>query len=148
MDFEQILPFILLLIIWGAGRILNRMGKSNQKKQAPAERKQILVKILRQLATLKEKGSNEEFDEYFPPPSPPPVKEHEKKSLIETTKDSLQQEPPITGRQKVSVSPPIGVAKPRHTSFCKKPLATMDRHKLQNAVIWAEILAPPVALRD
>ena len=56
MDFEKTVPFILLLIMWGAGRILNRTGKSNQKKQAPADKKPILVKILQQLAAIKEKS--------------------------------------------------------------------------------------------
>ena len=147
MDFEKILPFILLLIMWGAGRILNRMGKSNQKEQAPAERKPVLVKILQQLAALKENGTHEEFDEYYQPPSPPPAEKHEKESLIETAKDSLPQETVITGRAKVSV-PPTGVAEPRPTILCKKSMAMMNRRKLQNAVIWAEILAPPLALRD
>ena len=148
MNFEGLLPFILLFIIWGAGRILRKMGKTDQKKQAPADQKPVLVKILQQLAAFKEKGNDEEFNEYFQPPSPPRADLHKKESLIEKTKDSLQQEPAITGRETVSVSPPTGVAKPRPTILRRKPMAMMSRRKLQNAVIWSEILAPPVALRD
>ncbi|MFC1843978.1 hypothetical protein ACFLZ5_04235 [Thermodesulfobacteriota bacterium] len=149
MTFEGLLPFILLFIMWGASQILLKMGKTGQKKQAPTDKKPGFLKMLQEhLADLEEQGKDEEFDEYFQPPSQPPEEELKKESLIETTKDSLPQEPPITDRKKVSVSPPIGAAKPRHTSLCKKPLATMNRHKLKNAVIWAEILAPPVALRD
>jgi hypothetical protein len=160
MTFEGLLPFILLFIMWGASQILLKMGKAGQKKQAPADKKPGFLKMLqRHLADLEEQGKDEEFDEHFQPSSQSPAEEVEKESLIETKKDSLPQESPITGGKKVSVSPPIGAAavsvspligaaKPRHTSLRKKPLATMNRHKLKNAVIWAEILAPPVALRD
>ena len=150
MTFEGLLPFILLFIMWGASQILLKMHKTGQKKQAPTDKKPGFLKMLQEhLTDLEEQGKDEEFDEYFQPPSQSPAEELEKESLIETTKDPLPQEPPITGRKKVSVSPPIGAAtKPRHTGLCKKPLATMNRHKLKNAVIWSEILAPPVALRD
>jgi hypothetical protein len=149
MTFEGLLPFILLFIMWGASQILLKMRRSGQKKQAPADKKPGFLKMLQgHLADLEEQGKVEEFDEYFQPSSQSPAEELEKESLVETTKDSLPQEPPITGRKRVSVSFPIGAAKPRHTSLCKKPLTTMNRHKLKNAVIWAEILAPPVALRD
>jgi len=152
MTFEGLLPFLLLLILWGASRILLKMAKTDQKKQAPVDQKPGLLKMLQQhLADLEEKGKDEEIndlDEYFQPPSQPRAAEHEEESLIEIAKDSLQQEPAINARETVSVSPPTGIAKPRPTILRKKPLAMMNRRKLQNAVIWAEILAPPVALRD
>lgn len=149
MTFEGLLPFILLFIMWGASQILLKMRKTGQKKQAPTDKKPGFLKMLQEhLTDLEEQGKDEEFDEYFQPLSQSPAEEFEKESLIETTKDPLPQEPPITGRKKVSVSPPIWATKPRHTRLCKKPLATMNRHKLKNAVIWSEILAPPVALRD
>ncbi len=148
MDFERLFPLIIIMIIWGASKALRKIAKTDQEKQAPAHQKPILVKILQQLAAFKEKGNDEEFNEYFQPPSPPRADLHKKESLIEKTKDSLQQEPAITGRETVSVSPPTGVAKPRPTILRRKPMAMMSRRKLQNAVIWAEILAPPVALRD
>ena len=148
MDFEKIVPFILLLIMWGAGKILNRMGKSNQKKQAPADKKPVLVKILQQLATIKEKSMDGEFNEYSHPPFQLMEDEQKSESLIDIAKESLLQEAVITDEKTVSVSPPIGAAKARPTTLCKKPLVMMNRSKLRNAVIWAEILAPPVALRD
>ena len=152
MTLEGILPFILLLIMWGASQILLKMSKTGQKKQAPAAQKPGFFKVLQQqLADLEENGEDEEFvdlDEYFQPPSQPRADEHEKKSLIDIAQESLQQEPTITGKETVSVSPPTVVAKPRPTILQKKPKAMTNRRKLQNAVIWAEILAPPVALRD
>ena len=148
MDFEKTVPFILLLIIWGAGRILNRTGKAGQKKQAPANRKPVLVKILQQLAAFKEKSMDGEFNEYSHPPFQPMEDEQESESLIDIAQESMLQEAVITDEKTVSVSPQVGAAKARPTTLCKKPLAMMNRSKLQNAVIWAEILAPPVALRD
>jgi hypothetical protein len=151
MDFEKILPFILLLIMWGAGRILNRMGKSNQNKKAPADRKPFLVKILQQLATLKEKdkyAESNDLDEYVQTISQPEIDEDEEEFLANMEEVSQQQEPAIIGKETVPVSPPNVVIKPRAAILRKKPLAMMNRRKLQNAVIWAEILAPPVALRD
>ena len=152
MTFEGLLPFILLLIMWGASQILLKKAKTKQKEQATADQKPGFFKIMQQqLAALEEKGMDEEFvesDEYTQSPSPPRADEQEKESLIDIAKDSLQQEPSITGRETVSVSPPTGVTKPRPTILRRKPMAMMNRRKLQNAVIWAEILAPPVALRD
>ena len=148
MDFEKIIPFILLLIMWGAGKILNRTGKAGQKKQAPTDKKPILVKILQQLATIKQKNMEEEFNEYSHLPYQPMEDEQESESLVDITEESLLQEAVITDEKTVSVSPPIGPAKAQPTTLCKKPLVMMNRSKLRNAVIWAEILAPPVALRD
>ena len=148
MDFEKILPFIMLLIFWGASSILRKMGRTEQKKQAPSQQKSVLVKILQQLAAFREKSNDEEFDEYFQPPSQVRVVEHEKESLIEISQDSLQQKPAVPQRETISASPPTGVTKPLPTILRRKPMAMMNRRKLQNAVIWAEILAPPVALRD
>ncbi len=147
MTFEGLLPFILLLIMWGASQILLKKAKTKQKEQATADQKPGFFKIMQQqLAALEEKGMDEEFvesDEYIQSPSPPRADEQEKESLIDITKDSLQQETTITGEKTVSVSPPTGA-----TILHRKPKAMTNRRKLQNAVIWAEILAPPVALRD
>jgi len=152
MTFEGLLPFILLFVMWGASRILLKMAKTNQKKQATADQKPGFLKILQQhLADLEEKGINEEIndlDEYFQPPSKLRADELEKESQVEIEDISLQQEPGITDWETVSGSTPARVAKPRPTILRKKPLAMMNRRKLQNAVIWAEILASPVALRD
>jgi len=152
MTFEGLLPFILLFVMWGASRILLKMAKTNQKEQATAQKPGFLKMLQKHLATLEEQGKDEEnidSEEYFQPPSQLQADELEKESQVEIEDISLQQEPPRTDRETVSVSLPTRVvAKPRPTILRKKPLAMMHRRKLQNAVIWAEILAPPVALRD
>ena len=152
MTFEGLLPFILLFIMWGASRILLKMGKTNQKKQAPADQKPGFLKMLQEhLANLEEKDKDAEsndLDEYFQTISQPEIDEDEEEFLANIEEVSQQQEPPITGKETVPVSPPNVVIKPRAAILRKKPLAMMNRRKLQNAIIWAEILAPPVALRD
>jgi len=152
MTFEGLLPFILLFIMWGASRILLKMGKTNQKKQAPADQKPGFLKMLQEhLANLEEKDKDAEsndLDEYFQTISQLEINEDEEEFLANMKEVSQQQEPPITGKETVPVSPPNVVLKPRAAILQKKPLAMMNRRKLQNAVIWAEILAPPVALRD
>lgn len=152
MTFEGLLPFILLFIMWGASRILLKMGKTNQKKQAPADQKSGFLKMLQEhLANLEEKDKDAEsndLDEYFQTISQLEIDEDEEEFLANMEEVSQQQEPPITGKETVPVSPPNVVIKPRAAILRKKPLAMMNRRKLQNAVIWAEILAPPVALRD
>ena len=152
MTFEGLLPFILLFVMWGASRILLKMTKTNQTKQATTDQKPGLLNMLQQhLADLEEKGKDEEIiglDEYFQPPHKARFDELDKETLIELAEESLQPELATTGRETVSVSPPTGVAKPRPTILLKKPREITSRRKLQNAIIWAEILAPPVALRD
>lgn len=152
MTFEGLLPFILLFIMWGASRILLKMGKTNQKKQAPADQKPGFLKMLQEhLANLEEKDKDAEsndLDEYFQTISQLEINEDEEEFLANMEEVSQQQEPPITGKETVPISPPNVVIKPRAAILRKKPLAMMNRRKLQNAVIWAEILAPPVALRD
>ena len=152
MTFEGLLPFILLLIMWGASRILLRKGGTGHKKQAPADQKPGFLKMLQEhLANLEEKDKDAEsndLDEYFQTISQPEIDEDEEEFLANMEEVSQQQEPPITGKETVPVSPPNVVIKPRAAILRKKPLAMMNRRKLQNAVIWAEILAPPVALRD
>jgi hypothetical protein len=149
MTFEGLLPFILLLIMWGASQILLKMAKTKQKGQAAADQKPGFFKILQQqLADLEEESNDEELEEYSQPPFQPPAEEYEMESLAKKEENSLQQESFISGRETVAVSLPIRVTKPRSVILRKKPLTMMNRRKLQNAVIWAEILAPPVALRN
>jgi hypothetical protein len=152
MTFEGLLPFILLFIMWGASRILLKMGKTNQKKQAPADQKPGVLRMLQEhLANLEEKDKDAEsndLDEYFQTISQLEIDEDEEEFLANMEKVSRQQEPPITGKETVPVSSPNVVIKPRAAILRKKPRAMMNRRKLQNAVIWADILAPPLALRD
>jgi len=152
MTFEGLLPFILLFVMWGASRILLKMGRADQKKQDPADQKPGFFKLLQQhLADLEEKGKKEEInghDEYFQTHHQAQYAELETETLIESAEKSLPQESATPPSKPVSVHAPTGFTKPRPTILQEKPGAIIDRRKLQNAVIWAEILAPPMALRD
>ena len=151
MDFEKLFPLIIIMIFWGVSNALRRISKASQKDQTAADQKPGLLKVLLQnLAAMEEANQGEEvqnLNEYLQPPSQPLVHEHEKESLIERAEESLQQEAAIRGRETISTSPPAGATKPQPIIIRKKPRMT-NRRKLQNAVVWAEILAPPIALRD
>lgn len=152
MDLERLFPLIIIMIFWGVSNALRRISKASQKDQAPADQKPGLFKVLLQnLAAMEEANQGEEIrdlNEYLQPPSQPRANEHQKESLIEIAEHSLQQEPAISSRERetISAAPPAATTKPR-PSILRRPSMT-NRRKLQNAVVWAEILAPPVALRD
>jgi hypothetical protein len=148
MTFEGLLPFILLFIVWGASRILLKMAKTRQKEKAPGDQKPGFFKMLeKNLANLEGMGIEEEhndLDEYFQATSQPGSAESEEELLPGLEEDSLEQEPAVTGGEPPLFSPPA-----KAVTRQKKPAAMMPRRrKLQHAVIWAEILAPPLALRD
>lgn len=151
MDLERLFPLIIIMIFWGVSNALRRISKASQKDQAPTDQKPGLFKVLLQnLAAMEEANQDKEvrdLNEYLQPLSQPRAKEHEKESLIEIAEESLQQEAAIRGRETVSASSPAGATKPQPIIIRKKPSMT-NRRKLQNAVVWAEILAPPVAMRD
>jgi hypothetical protein len=138
MDLERIFTLIVILIIWVVSNAVRKIAKPDQKDQAPGAQKPGLFEILRQnLAALEERSQGEEsiaLDEYFQP-------HHKQESLIEMAEDAMQQ------RETVPAPAPPEAVKPQATVIQKKPGMT-KRRKLQNAIIWAEILAPPVALRD
>ena len=151
MDFDRIFPLIIVMTIWGLSQVLGKFARKGQDPPGPDAQKTGLFNMLQNnLAALEEKSKAEEaldLDEYFQPPSQSRVDLQKMESLIERAEDALPQETAITGRETLSASPPAGVIKPRAAVLRIKPQRT-KRRKLQNAVVWAEILAKPVALRD
>ncbi len=144
MDLERIFTLIVIVIIWVVSNAVRKIAKPEQKEdQAPAAQKPGFFEILRQnLADLEERSQGEEsiaLDEYFQPQSQ--NDEHKQESLIEMAENAMEQ------RETVPPSAPPEAVKPQAAVIQKKPGMT-KRRKLQNAIIWAEILAPPVALRD
>ena len=154
MDFEKLLTFIVIILIWGGSSILGKIGKALQKKQPTGGQQPGFFQILQQnLAALKETDQGEEvleFDEYFQPAPQPLANQRKNESLIERAEESLPQEPSTTSRATASDSTTAGKAKPPRPNIIRKGpcVSGINRRKLQNAVIWAEILAPPVALRE
>lgn len=138
MDLDRIFTLVVILIIWVASNAIRKIARPEQKKQAPAAQKPGLFQILQQnLAALEEKSQGEasiSLDEYLQPQTAPP------ESLIEKAESAMAQteKPPPA---------PAKAVKAEAAIIQKKPAMT-KRRQLQNAIIWAEILAPPVALRD
>lgn len=145
MDFERIITLILIMIIWVVSNAIRKKANPAPKDQAPGEKPSGFFEIIQQnLAPLEERsrgGETIDMDEYLQPKSQ--TDEHGQESLIEMAEDAMQQ------RETVPTPAPPEVIKPQATILPKKPGATVtNRRKLQNTIIWAEILAPPVALRD
>lgn len=149
MDLERIFPLVIIAIIWLVSNAIRKISQADQNKPAPAGQKTGLFEILRQnLAALEEKAQGGEalaLDEYVQPPPKVKTVEHIPQTLIES-EAALPPALTRTGRKKVPVAPLATISRP--ASHRKKSLNRMNRRKLQNAVIWSEILAPPIALRD
>ncbi len=139
MDLDRIFTLVVIIIIWVASNAIRKIARPEQKDRGPGAQKPGLFKILQQnLAALEERSQAEKsiaLDEFLQPQTDA----HE--SLIERAEDAMQQ------REKVAPAAQPKAVKPQATIIQKKPART-KRRKLQDAIIWAEILAPPVALRD
>ncbi|MBU0484700.1 MAG: hypothetical protein KKB30_09325 [Proteobacteria bacterium] len=128
MDFDKLFPIIIIMIIWGINAAIRKSPKDDQVEPSPAGQIPSLLKVLREgIAVQEEKKQRAKvinLDEYIKPVSAVKQPEMEKKSEL------------LVARVESSaVLESIKIRKGR-------------RRKLQNAVVWAEILAPPVAFRD
>ena len=145
MDFDRIFPFIIMAI-WLANVIRKLFKAEDPEKAAPADQKPGLMKSLMQnLAALEERGKQGEdldISNHFQPAPEPRSDKPEKKSIIEMAEGSQQQESTISRETPPTSTPAVP------STIRKKSIANVGRRKLQNAVIWAEILAPPLALRE
>jgi hypothetical protein len=154
MDFEKITTLVIVMIIWGISNTIRKAAQANQKAPAATGQKPGFREILRQgLSALQETGPSGQalnLNEFIQPPLEPQPPQAKRGPQIARAAVAPEQEPAITGRAKSSAPPPAGTAgKPRPSTARKKlGFAGMDRRELQNAVLWAEILAPPIALRD
>ena len=150
MDFDLIFPFIIM-VIWLVGVFRKLFKAEDAEKTAAADQKPGLMKSLMQnLAALEERGKQGEaldISNHFQPAPEPRSDAHEKESIIEMAESSQQQESTIS-RETPPISPPAVLTKSRASTIRKKSMPIVGRRKLRNAVIWAEILAPPLALRE
>ena len=152
MDFDSIFP-IIILIIWGIGAVMRNLPRKDQEDSAPVEQSPGLFKILqRGLAALEEKSRVDQrldLDGHLQPVDvAEPAKPVQRKlSLIDRAERDRDGAPaPIDISEKVDYRSPSPDTVSREAK--PGPVARIDRRKLRNAVVWAEILAPPVALRD
>ncbi len=151
MDFDRIFPLIIIMIVWGIGAVMRNLPKKDQQGPAPAKQPPGLFKILQQgLAALEEKSrTDQRLDldgDLQPVAVAEPAKPVQRKlSLIDRAERAAAPES-IDISEKVDYRSPSPDTASREPRSAPPPRA--GRRKLRNAVIWAEILAPPVALRD
>ncbi len=142
MDFDNILP-IIILVIYILSIFRKKKAPENDKPaEKPSGAQKWLENIIGQLggeieSTKPKPGpapptvvweKNEDMDLPPPVPEPPIIKEKELKQAVPEKKEAPKEEKHIKKRQ------PMGAA--------------LSRTKLQEKIVWAEILAPPIALRE
>ena len=140
MDLDRIITLVVVIIIWLVSNGIRKVAKPEPQGQELVAKQPGFFQILQQnLAALEERSRGEDdiaLDEYLQPaPQPEP------ESLIDLAEKSMVVE------ESVSPSAPLETVTPRGGIIQKKP-GRSKRSKLQRAIIWSEILAPPVALRD
>lgn len=142
MDFERLIPLLVIYIVW---RIISKPRKKapQQQKTAPAEGRGI--KILRQV--LSGEPDQEELEAI--------IKERAG-TAAGLPAEEITAATPIPSalpRQKVVQEAEPAIALPKRSGSKEKRLkvvcgAGFTRRTLKNAVIWSELLAKPLALRD
>jgi hypothetical protein len=153
MDFDRLPLAIIIIIFWLISNTIRKLTQPTPKGPASADQKSGLFKMLQQhLAALEEKGEKAviNLDAHFQPAAQPrALIAPSQKSLIDMAEGSRPQDSVETTRKTFASPPPVIIVKPKPALLPRKPGMTgTNRHKLQNAVIWAEILAPPVAMRE
>ncbi len=163
MDFDEIFPWIIMLVLWFVFSRLRQKAESEKKPpkvasgRPPASKADVSVSIggivkqmlLGGIELPKTKGeergaapapADQEYTEevLLPEPDLLPAEKPE----IETTAAliSVYEQPSPAGMTDGPVRPP----EHRFPSSTGKP----SRRKLREAVIWSEILAAPVGLRQ
>ncbi|MFO7605111.1 MAG: hypothetical protein R6W72_02240 [Desulfurivibrionaceae bacterium] len=142
MDLEQLITLIIVLIIWGVSNIYQKVAKTDPQNRRSAGRTPgFLETVHKKLAELADTAGHDrkalKVDEYLQP-------------SIESKFRSVDAPAAYRGpewREKDGKGPPVPSATPAEPS---RPQLTLNptRQNLRNGVIWSEILAPPVALRD
>jgi len=156
MEFEKILPFIILGVY-----LLSLFGKKKKpRKEAPKQETYSLKNIIQGIAKqLKDQvdsvgRSFEQSDQKQqkivtrdePEIKPTEIVGEKKEGIDSPPLDTLLEEEEEGGAEKVlsEKSEAESVAKKAKRKICNTRLP----ENLQRAVIWYEILAPPIALRD
>ncbi len=139
MDIERIAPIIIFVIIWGVSSAIRKSPKENagaDKSRVPGAG---LMDILqRRIQTALEEVDEDELvelDSYFEPTVDDPAFPQAK---IDVSAPRRQK---AKGSPETVLSDELG----GEMESCDMPQMQVD---LKKAIIWAEILAPPVGMRD
>jgi len=164
MELQDILFFLIFVGYW----VFSLLFKKVKKEEKATEKKGFTLRVLEFINTLKEASEKEQnyvesqTSVQTPSDIPPPTarsvteKEHAPHTIInQATKEhrALSVKALDIGKQ-----PPV--VKEYHKKIVDKPKSSLvtpgkkgveekfPKQKMRDAIIWSEILGPPVALRD
>jgi len=146
MDLERLIPLLVIYVIW---RLISRPRRQKPQQETMPRPENRGMKILRQLIT-------DEFDQE----GPKPVLKKRVEGMIRSDAEKVAfmetapapSEPPDFLQVDVREAAPE--RKPPQPDRGKKPCPkgrrrrAFNRRALKKAVIWSELLAKPLALRD
>lgn len=154
MDFEQLITLIFVLAVWGISNVFRKAAKTDPRNRDAANQTPGLLETLQKtLASLQETSGSDREEEL------------ELDNFLQTTPEAKPEAQPIASgkahskayrrtespRQERETAP-IPVSSAQSGSITSRirtrPTLNLCRHNLRDAVIWSEILAPPLALRD
>lgn len=158
-DAGAYLPIIIFIVLWLFSGRKQQSGKKPSAPQPDADAKQEigLQDILRQILTGGEVSMEppQSRPAPSPPAPPPPVRPAPAENEWRPPRSASHRQPLIPDdsrarRTRIEAAavtpPPSGPAAPAST--CLPGMGKRRRNDLRQAVIWAEILGPPVGLRD
>jgi hypothetical protein len=155
MEPKELLFFAIFLAYW----VFSILAKKFMKQQKPAENKGFTLRVLEFIAALKEASEKGQEQIGLPMNMPAPV-EPPPDTLTVKRKEVVV---PSAGRQSVrreqmEFVPPEVLKRPqdKRPAQFKAPVVApiklgrgkkFPRQKLRDAIVWSEILGPPVGLR-
>ena len=149
--FEIFFPLVVFFIVW---RIASRSRKARPVDKVvvggdKAEKTEVTINLLDVLKHMVSGGMElpQSIKQQYPQERAEPIELPQ--DLLQGAEEELPEERPafakIERRASREVRPEEKTAKPEE--FVTKK-AGLPRKKLQQAVVWSEILAPPVALKN
>ncbi len=154
MDFDKIIPFIFF-IIYILSIVLKKRPQS-KKSSSQTSKPSILKTLFSDIAKqLQEEGQTRSPQALSQPSDGKNIKQKSVSSELLLDKNSSldvkKQKSQKTAKQ-VAVQKPIrkkNIQKNTERNPLKKSThKNLSAHNLREAVVWSEILAPPVGLRD
>ena len=142
MNLEQLITLIIVLIIWGVSNIYQKMAKSDpQKRRSAGQNAGFLERVHKKLEDLADTAGPDrealKVDEYLEPTFESKLRSEE--AAAAHRRPEWREED-----GKVPPPPPSTPTEPARPQLTLTP----TRQNLRNGVVWSEILAPPVALRE
>ncbi|MDF1577767.1 MAG: hypothetical protein RQ753_00290 [Desulfurivibrionaceae bacterium] len=152
MDFDQLITLIIVLVLWGVSAVFQKVNRADPEKRPTAPRKSGFFETLRQkLAAMEEEARNREvrdLDAFLEPARESATGAHDAPAREASAEAEPRPVPLAADARVVPLRPAAAPAPPRPAAGSGNFPAATSPGNLRNAVVWAEILAVPVALRD